>query len=576
MKLIVSLALLFFPLSSYASAVLTDQEKQLIVSCEENVDTGKKIYDPSKSSDCLDSLDRNDTALLSKFKQYDEYRALTLLSRLNAIYDVSDLYGKAGNTYYLRTGLMVMLEKSRPCVLCELDLGPSPEKLFPWVEKYQKEKLEATKKAVLSWEIIPENLKKIFEEYSLSNVKWLTLPITKREELFVGIIEDKYQKIMPKSGEKFDPRNLEAAKTISPYLSGEKREALKKAVEQMAASVSASTSSVSASTIRAIDAVKKDLSSNPSDSFMLLGRAFDNSANSGAFAETPFDTGSASNPSAVLSDEEAKKISPMLEKALFKEIENTDIGKEAIAFSKTEYGKLNFMVADLKSPTTRGQFSPGKVEVNINKSYVEAAMQKSGVTREQLIAGDEKALASIARYVAPTFIHEYEGHQKQYAWCKQNGLPWNYYIGMETEAFSKGYLYLLQKQKAEKEAGNENYLSQSDENNVKMAKVLKAEGYKGVEKNILYYEVQSFRGKAASNYSTYEIVLKELEERSKAAQADPKAEADRDAQRPAGMKTADLIKFRDSFMPYEWYSKVIKKTEEERGYFEGSLKKLGA
>ncbi|GAB4028844.1 MAG: hypothetical protein Fur0012_02200 [Elusimicrobiota bacterium] len=490
MKPIINLAFLLIPLISYANVTLTEQEKQLIVSCEDNVDIGKKIYDPEKSASCLNSFDQNDTALLSKFKQYDEYRALTLLSRLNAIYDISDLYGKAGNTYYLRTGLMVMLEKSRPCVLCELELGPSPEKLFPWLEKYRKDKLEMTKKAVLSWEVIPANLKIIFEEYSLTNIKWLAAPITKREELFVAVIEDKYQKIMPKEGEKFDPRNLEAAMVISPYLSKEKREALKKAVDQMAASVSASTSSVSASTMKAIDAVKKDLSSNPSDSFMLLGRAFDNSANSGAFVETPFDAGSASNPSATLSDEEAKKISPMLQKALFKEIENTDIGKEAIAFSKTEYGKLNFIVADLKSPTTRGQFSPGKVEVSINKSYVEAAMQKFGVTREQLLAGDEAAYAKISRYVAPTFIHEYEGHQKQYAWCKQNGLPWNYYIGMETEAFSKGYLFLLQKQKAEKEAGNENYISQSDENNVRMAKVLKTEGYKGVEK---IYSITRFR-----------------------------------------------------------------------------------
>lgn len=576
MKFINITFLFLFFANAYSSASLSEPEKQLIISCEENVDTVKKIYDPVKSSQCLEELDKNDTALLIKFKQYDEYRALSLFSRLNAIYDAADLYDKTDKPYYLRTGLVVMLEKARPCVLCELQLGPSPEKMFPWVEKYKKEKIDLTKRSVLSWEILPEELKKVFSEYSFDNAKWTDLPISKREENFVKIIEDKYQKIMPKEGQKFDPKNLDAAKAISPYLDKDKREALKKAVEDMASSVSSSSSPVSAKDVKSMEAVKKELSDNPSDAFMLLGRAFDNSSQSGNFYQTPFDAGTGASSSISLTEEEAKKISPALQKAIFKEIENTDIGKDAIAFSKTEHGKLNFIVRDLKSPTTRGMFTPSKVEVSINKSYVEAAMQKLGITKEQVISGDEEAMSKIARYVSPTFIHEYEGHQKQYAWCKQNGLPWNYYIGMETEAFSKGYLYLLQKQKAEKEAGNSNYISQADESNVKMAKILKTEGYKGIEKNILYYEVQSFRGKAASNYSTYEAILRELEERAKASSQDAKAERERDAQRPNGFKTADLIKFRDSFMPYQWYGKVIKKTEEEKKYFEDNLKKLEA
>ncbi len=574
MRILILFVPLLFSVFSLSAQNLTEPEKQLIVSCEENVDTVKKIYDPAKAFDCLSALDKDDTALLLKFKQYDEYRALTLFSRLNAVYDLSDLYDKTDKPYYLRTGLVVMLEKARPCILCELDLGPAPEKMFPWVEKYRKEKMELAKKSVLSWEILPAELKKVFSGYSYDGVKWTALTVTKREETFVKIIEDEYLKIMPKEGEKFDPKNIESAKAISPYLSKEKREALKKAIENAVSAVSSSTGAASAP-IKTMNAVKDELSSNPADSFMILGKAFDNSSQSGNFIERPFDNSQAASKTAEsLSEEEAKKISPLLQKSIFKEIEATDIGKDAIAFSKTENGKLNFIVRDLKSPTTRGMFSPGSVEVAINKSYVEAAMKRLGVTKQQLLDGDEEAMAKIARYVSPTFIHEYEGHQKQYAWCKQNGLPWNYYIGMETEAFSKGYLYLLQKQKSEKEAGNNAYLSQADESNVQMAKILKNEGYKGIEKNILYYEVQSFRGKASTNYATYEMIIKELEDRAKAAAQDAKAEEERDAQRPKGFKTADLIKWRDSFMPYKWYGMVIKKTEEEKKYFEDNLKKL--
>jgi hypothetical protein len=310
-----------------------------------------------------------------------------------------------------------------------------------------------------------------------------------------------------------------------------------------------------------------------------LNKTFDNaSAGSGALPQAGTGRQGTKPQVYTLTDEQAKVLSPRMEQALLGpkgELSDTQIGRDAIAFSKTPGGALKFSVEKLDDDNTRGVFDPGKVTVKLNKADVEAAMRQNKVTAAELM--DEKdpaALQKVTRYVAPVFIHEYDGHQEQTDWANKNGVPDHYYLGQEREAFSKGSLFVLQKREAELKKGNTAYEGQVSESDVKMANLLRAKGMEGINKEIMYYEVPTEKGVAAQNFAAYEALKKELTLRQIAASKDAAAQAALDAKRPAYDTTGALQKKFNAIYP--WYNLSVKKTAEEQKYFDDALAALDA
>ena len=588
-----SALLLLAPSLPVMAQQLTPQETAFLDSCSENA--SRKIFSPVKAGECLDALTADNYRLLNKAKRKHDVAAAALMSQLESVKDLDEVFKAAESSYTLRSALKVRMEKARPCVLCGLGLGPQPEKLYTWVSRYAAGRLQETKQAGLDWTAIDPAAAAFLSARSGVRESWADQTITGREKLLSAWASAELDKVLPDGATRFDyDKHIGTLNKIWPYLSDEEREKVITALRGAAADAAEAqkkgetTGKKFEAETRRIGEMQSALAGlSGADAAGFLNRSFDNNtASGGAAYGDRGGTGPTGRVKAAgggtpagpqtLTDEQAKALSPRLLTALTGprgELSDTPIGRDAIAFMKTPGGKLDFAVERLDSSNTRGVFYPGKNTVRLNSSDVEAAMRKANVTTAELMDKNNKeAVAKVARYVAPVFVHEYEGHQKQTDWANRKKIPDLYYIGQETEAFSKGALFVLQKTQAEQRKGNSKYSEQISESDVHMARLLRAEGTAGVGRHVMYYNVNSQRGKAAENFGQYEALKKELALRAQAARKDPAAEAKLDKARPEGYRTEDL-KFRFRTV-YSWYREAAKKSGEENKYFQNALNAL--
>ncbi len=561
---------------------LTEQDSSFLESCAENIT--RKIYSPTKAENCLLGLDENDHAMLDRAKNDKDIQIARLMAYMNALKDLGDFYKDAGDEYVIKQGLLVRLEAS-PCVLCRLELGPQPDKLYKWINRYAPDRLPNTKKAGLDWDGLTPPAPEQLTARGQSRDAWAELTISEREKELEAWATEKFDEMLPPGAKGLDTdKYFPTLKAIWPYLTEAQRTRMNEVLTGMKETMAAAKKAAEAGGKKSGALEKKyealtqkvqGLNASPGGAAGFLNGAFDNSR---AGTDTPGPT-SAKTPAAgsyTLTDAQAAKLSPRVQQALLGpkgELADTAIGKEAIAFTNAPGGELKFSVARLDSDNTRGVFYPSKSEVKVNLTYLETAMRKTGVTADQLM--DEKntdALKKVSRYVAPTFVHEYDGHQKQTAWADSKNIPDHYYIGQETEAFSKGSLFVLQKAQAEQKKGNPYYSTQIAESDVDKAKLLKAEGTAGVGRSVMYYKVPSREGVAAKTFAEYEDLKKELALRQLAASKNPEEEARLDAARGYGKTTAELNKKYNAIYP--WYKESLKKSAEEAKYFQKAINDL--
>ena len=584
--------LLFTAAASPAAQAFTEQENQTLTSCEKNIT--EKIYAPTDADKCLAALHENDDSLMKRLRTENESRATFILTYELSISDLGNFYANADETYVIQKGLQVRLERN-PCPLCRLEMGPQPEKLFPWINRYAADKMEDTKKAADCWSTLPSFTATQFTQRGDGESQWAQYTIKQREAKLKEWAQSVYDELLPAGATRMTIDNLRSHKDAIgaawPYFTEEQRDKINADVEGIKADIAkakaAATSPESLAKAKELEkkyeAVQAHLPGVPGDdSSTFLNKAFDKAGGSGAVYEngaSPQITVSGASvkaPVYTLTDQQAKDLSPRMELALLGpkgELADTAIGQDAIAFSKTPGGALKFSVEKLEDDNTRGVFNSGDVTVKINKTDVEASMVKYKVTADELM--DEKnpaALQKVTRYVAPVFVHEYEGHQEQTDWANKNGIPDHYYLGQEREAFSKGALFVLQKKEAELKKGNTGYEDQVSKEDVSMAALLKTKGMSGVNQAIMYYAVPTEQGVAAQNFAAYEELKKELTLRQIAAAKDPAAQAALDAKRDEDETTSALQKQYNSIYP--WYTLSMKKTAQEQKYFDDAIAAL--
>ncbi|MDD5210100.1 MAG: hypothetical protein PHV36_11985 [Elusimicrobiales bacterium] len=565
-----------------AYSQLTEQDSKFLDSCSENIT--RKIYSPTKAENCLIGLDENDHALLDRAKSYKEVELSRLMAYMNALKDLGDFYKDAEDEYVIKQGLLVRLEAT-PCVLCRLELGPQPDKLYKWIDIYAQKKLPDTKKAAMDWDGLTPPAPEQLAARGQSRDAWAGLTISERQSELEAWATEKFDEMLPPGAKGLDTdKYFPTLKAIWPYLTEAQRTRMNEVLNGMKETMAAAKKAAEAGGKKSGALEKKyealtqkvqGLNASPGGAAGFLNGAFDNSR-AGTDTPGPASAKTPAGGSYTLTDAQAAKLSPRVQQALLGpkgELADTAIGKEAIAFTNAPGGELKFSVARLDSDNTRGVFYPSKSEVKVNLTYLETAMRKTGVTADQLM--DEKntdALKKVSRYVAPTFVHEYDGHQKQTAWADSKNIPDHYYIGQETEAFSKGSLFVLQKAQAEQKKGNPYYSTQIAESDVDKAKLLKAEGTAGVGRSVMYYKVPSREGVAAKTFAEYEDLKKELTLRQLAASKNPEEEARIDAARGYGKTTAELNKKYNAIYP--WYKESMKKSAEEAKYFQKAIKDL--
>ncbi len=568
---------------------LTTREISLLDSCADN--TGRKVFSPVKAGDCLRELAADNYSLLNRARASDPAGTAELLSGLEAIKDLDYVFSSTIPVDSLRAAVKVRLEAD-PCVLCAMQLGPQPDKLYPWVERYEKWRLRDALEAGLDWEYIPPQAASYLAARPSLHSGWPGFTISRREKALSLWATAELDRLLAHGAAGLDiDQNIKTLRKMWPFLSEEQRGRVMAAIEGAGAAAaaaraqgerSARDSEAGAERLEKARAALAGLSDGEAAGY--LDRAFDNGGSYGGQVRAGSGGGGLSSAGgghaggAVLSDADAQAVSSRLLTALAGpggELSGTRIGRETVAFMAAPGGKINFALERLASPGIRGVFRPDRSEVRLNISDVETAMLRTGVTRAQLLdPADREAMAKIARYMAPVFVHEYYGHQKQSDWAARENVPDLYYLGQETEAFSKGALFVLQKMKAEEAMGNAGYVDQISEDDLKMALLLRDEGPAGVGRYVMYYNVNSRRGKAAENFALYGSIRAALAGRARAAAEDPAAEAARDAKRPAGSQTKDLEQRLGTFYP--WYEAAGRKSEEDFRYFQAALRELDA
>lgn len=539
MKRYISLLLLVLAAAPLAAeeeraSSLSQEEEAFIESCAENIT--KKIYSPVKAEECLERVNEKDFELLEKLRSGSDIQASRLMASLTALKDISDLLAQAQDKH-LQKGLKVRLER-HPCVLCSLSLGPQPEKLHSWVGKYAEGRLEDVRKAGLSWSALARDERSFLEEVrKLTEEGWREKLITDRRILLC----------------------YDAAPSTA------------------AAAASAASMAKAAQKYATVGNRLKNAGKAGSGAF--LNKTFDNAdgGRDGAGQPAwfwPFGGGK-DEAKYKLTDEQAALLGPRLTESYLGaggELSGTKVGEELIAFSRTPAGKVDLHVENLKDHTN-GDYSFMTGKMRVSKKVIEKAMAKYDITPEQLMdPKNTAALKKISRYTAPIFVHEYGGHQMQNAWSKANGVSFNYNMNQETDAFSKQSLFVLQKQRSERKSGNTGYNDEIQEWDVTLARKFKKEGFNGVGREILYYEVPSQSGRSAQNFARYEFLKKELTLRQQAAAADPAGEASRDAARPDYSKTALFKQEYDSV--YGWYKLSVKRAAEDNAYYQAALNEL--
>lgn len=553
---------------------LTAQEKGLLNSCAENLT--RKIYSPVKAEECLLSLAENDHRLLNKARAVSDIQNSQLMAGLNAIKDLGEFYRDAEAEDIIYQGLLVRF-KTDPCVLCGLELGPQPDKLYPWVSRYAPGKLAITKKATLDWAGLPAPAPAQLTERGQSQGTWAGMTIDQRRKTLEDWAAAKYDEILPPGTRNYDAEKyFPTVLAIWPYITEQQRLRLNAARKGMNEALLSAKSAAAAGGGKtgelgrkydALDQKLQGLSGNPDSAAGFLNKAFDNSVSGSGVPDGK--AGEIPGPVYTLTDEQAIKLSPRVRQALVGpggELSDTAMGKEALAFLSAPGGQLKFSVVKLGGDNTSGEFS-GSVsrEVRINRTYVETAMRKTGVTTAELMdENNREALKKIARYVAPTFVHEYCGHQKQAVWAESKNIPDLYYLGQETEAFSKSALFVLQKTQAEMKKGNPWYSQQTAESYVGMARVLKTEGQAGISRAVMYYQVPSREGKAAQTFAQYDALKKELALRETGTGTGAARYRD----------TSDWELERQYKAIYPWYKESLKKSAEEKKYFQDALDAL--
>ncbi len=305
-----------------AYSQLTEQDSKFLDSCSENIT--KKIYSPTKAENCLTGLDENDHALLDKAKSYKDIELSRLMAYMNALKDLGDFYRDAGDEYVIKQGLLVRLEAS-PCVLCRLELGPQPEKLYKWIDRYAPDRLPNTKKAGLDWDGLPALAATQLGERGQTRDDWAELTISERQKELEAWAAEKFNEMLPPGAKGLDTEKyFPTLQVIWPYITEAQRTRMNEVLTGMKETMAAAKKAAEAGGKKS-DALEKKyaaltqkvqgLNASAGGAAGFLNGAFDNSS---VGTGTP-GPASPKTPAAgvfTLTDAQAAKLSPRVQEAL--------------------------------------------------------------------------------------------------------------------------------------------------------------------------------------------------------------------------------------------------------------------
>ncbi len=438
-----------------AFAELSAPEQALVQKCADNVDPAKKQLSPETAEECVKGFNAGTPEpLLNKYAKEDPEAASRVLGYNNALLDLKKIVVKQSG-YHGAKALARVLENPN-CTLCELELGPEPEKTFEWVGKYAGARLEDVKKSVRTWDALGSVRTKSLSSdvHSQTQDTWNGQKIMNR-----------YSELSTWAEKETD--GLVAASELSNNIAGPKpdltglisvlREDLifsedapyRAKLDALGAKAAAAAANPAKPKPAATDAKAKELAAAGSkmdamagrvgDQNEYLGQTFDNSTAGKAGAVGA--AGAAVKPGKPVAITPVKMTAAQetelgkqmirtedgkLKGNLIDVMDQTEAGKRTVAF----YGDKKFTAAGsnkldfgfTREPGVFGYWDPGEKQIKINSEVAEEFAAKRGLTPEQLLK-DPAAMKDLALYISPTFVHESE-HQNQTARAIATGIDY--------------------------------------------------------------------------------------------------------------------------------------------------------
>ncbi len=472
----------FLALPAYpVFAQLTEPEQALAQKCQDNIDPAGKQLSPETADECVKGFNAGEPeTMIKRYSDEDPEAASRALGYNNALLDLKKIVVKQ-NGYNAAKALQRVLENPN-CTLCEMDLGPKPEKIFGWVEKYAGDRLEEVKKGVRTWDALgPVRTKSLSSEaYSRTREDWNEQKIMSRYAELSTWAEKETDKLVAASG--LSTASAVGAAGLVPVLREDlifaedapyraKLDAL--GVKAAAAAAPAKPAAPSAADKKAKELAaaggKLDaMAGRTGDQSEYLNQTFDNTAagkpaalggaGTGAAAVKP-GASAAIAPVKMTADQEAELGKQMirtedgkLKGSLVDVMDQTEAGKRTIAF----YGDKKFAAAGSnkldfgfqREPGVFGFWDPGAKQIKMNSEIAEEFAAKRGLTPEQLLK-DPAAMKDLAVYISPTFVHESE-HQNQTARAIADGIDYKKYSnGTSDDPYTRAKENLSNKWSAE-------------------------------------------------------------------------------------------------------------------------------
>lgn len=611
---VVSLLFLFLTPFSAARAqipadpdALTAEEQAQADFCAANIT--EKTYAPDKAAKCLEYLHADSDRLLEKLKKTHQATLVLILKYQNIFKELGEFYSAAPSVCRTRNKLVLTLE--RVCAVCGLSpaLGPQPDKFYPWVEEYAKERLPATQEAALDWDKLDETYRVTLASYSYTAENWKEKTVQGRMATITAddIINSKTPTFFDSDRSGCTAIKLTLDDLLRYYLDPamSARYTAHQAKLKTAITAAAAAGQASAARTGAIGArLAKIAPEAGGDQFASLGRTFDGSALSGGDpgGGTGIKPGvaPAGKSAFTLSPDDMVKLSGRLESSIMGEkgpdgaysggeLKGTKTGDKLLAFynQKNDKGefmnKLDFAVKRLESQKTGADYCPTRCaggcggctvgQVRLNASLAETWMKKNGVTAETLLdPRNDYFLKRLARYAAPTVVHE-ETHQQKNREDLDAKIKETYKLDDEVRTFGAQSLFL--KEKLADPATEKLYMKDLRPFDDTVLQRIETGGYANLKKYVRYYDLHGLEGASSQEFTRFEGMLKESGLRTTdTAFVDPPDSPSCWEGNPGVCSNAQLKAMTDKVFP--WYQASVKEQRENITALNSEMNRLNA
>ena len=358
-------------------------------------------------------------------------KASALTARAEALKDLKDLLAMPwdqAKANKLSRALSIRIDADKP--LAGAGIGPEPEKLLAWLEKYQpaypRSKKETIKKAIRQWDVVFGTTTELRamnwgqatlysgQGVTITKNGWGAMAISERNAVLSQLMKQ-------------DPAFL--IYDDDALASAWDRMALQQTVNRVKTSGKLTPAQLARLSGRSL-----------ADQAYLLGSFFDGGAAAGDDDITRLHAERDSLPKEVLPARQRELLAGMLGTAVAKELAGTRAGDKVLAFYAKEK-PLKIEVRPCDGEYSR--YDPETGTIVLDSETIQQYMRMKGYTAGSVMRSRVQ-VEELAKYLSPAVVHE-SAHQMQDSWAKSGGVYKPRVQEDEIEAMALEGLYSAEK-----------------------------------------------------------------------------------------------------------------------------------